>query len=128
MNIMAIITAALVAAVLSAVLKQYKPEYSMFISIITGVLVLAAVIAAIQPILSLLNELAEQTGGSVYAEVLLKALAICYITQLARDCCRDAGENAIAGKLETAGKVAIIIISTPMLRELVDTVSGFISV
>lgn len=128
MNIIVIVSTALIAAVLSLVLKQYKPEYSLFISIVTGVMIFLAVVAVIQPIIDYISQLISDAGLSgVYAEVLLKALAVCYLTQLACDCCKDAGESAIAGKLQLAGRVAIIIISMPMFKSITDIVTGLIN-
>lgn len=128
MNIIVIVSTTLIAAVLSLVLKQYKPEYSLFISIVTGVMIFLAVVAVIQPIIDYISQLISDAGLSgVYAEVLLKALAVCYLTQLACDCCKDAGESAIAGKLQLAGRVAIIIISMPMFKSITDIVTGLIN-
>lgn len=127
MNIMMIASSALIAAVLSVVLKQYKPEYSMFISIAVGILIFLSVIAVIDPILSFIKELTDKAGlDGIYGEVLIKSLAICYITQLACDCCKDAGENAIAGKLQIAGKIAILLIALPMFKGLTEIVTGLI--
>ncbi|MCM1299631.1 MAG: stage III sporulation AC/AD family protein [Firmicutes bacterium] len=127
MNIIVIVSTALIAAVLSLVLKQYKPEYSLFISIAAGIMIFLAVAAVIQPIMDYISELISDAGLSgVYAEALIKALAVCYITQLACDCCKDAGENAIAGKLQLAGRVAILIISLPMFKSITDIVTGLI--
>lgn len=128
MNIVIIASVALIAAVLSIVLKQYKPEYSLFISIAAGILILLSVIAVIEPIISFIGELTDMAGlEGVYGEVLIKALAICYITQLACDCCKDAGENAIAGKLQIAGKIAVLLIALPMFKSLVEIVTGLIN-
>lgn len=127
MNIVMIASSALIAAVLSVVLKQYKPEYSMFISIAVGILIFLSVIAVIDPILSFIKELTDKAGlDGIYGEVLIKSLAICYITQLACDCCKDAGENAIAGKLQIAGKIAILLIALPMFKGLTEIVTGLI--
>lgn len=129
MNIVIIASAALIAAVLSMVLKQYKPEYSLFISIAAGVLIFLSVIAVIEPIVSFIGELTERAGlEGVYGEVLIKSLAVCYITQLACDCCKDAGENAIAGKLQIAGKIAVLLIALPMLKSLTEIVAGLINI
>lgn len=123
MNILIIVSAALIAAVLSMVLKQYKPEYSLFISIAAGILIFLAVISVINPITDYIGELIEKAGlNGIYAEVLIKSLAICYITQLACDCCNDAGESAIAGKLQLAGRIAILILSLPMFKSITDIV------
>lgn len=128
MNIFIIISAALTAAVLAMVVKQYKPEYALFISIAAGVMIFISVIAVIDPLVSYIEELTEKAGlEGVYAEVLIKALAICYITQLACDCCKDAGENAIAGKLQIAGKIAILLIALPMFKSLTDIVTELIN-
>ena len=129
MNIIIIASVALIAAILSLVLKQYKPEYSLFISISAGVLIFLSVLAVTRPIMDFINNLTSQTGLSgVYAEVLIKSLAVCYITQLASDCCTDAGETAIAGKLQIAGKVAILLIALPMFQSLTELVTELINI
>lgn len=128
MNIIIIASVALIAAILSLILKQYKPEYSLFISISAGVLIFLSVLAVIRPIMDYISSLTEQTGLSgVYAEVLIKSLAVCYITQLAADCCTDAGENAIAGKLHIAGRIAILLIALPMFKSLTELVTELIN-
>lgn len=128
MNIIIIASTALIAAILSLVLKQYKPEYSLFISIAAGILIFLSVLAVISPIMDYINSLTARTGISgVYPEVLIKSLAVCYITQLASDCCTDAGETAIAGKLQIAGKIAILLIALPMFQSLTELVTDLIN-
>lgn len=128
MNITIIASIALIAAILSIILKQYKPEYSLFISLSAGILIFLSVLAVIRPIMDFISSLTEQAGLSgVYAEVLIKSLAVCYITQLASDCCTDAGETAIAGKLQIAGKIAILLIALPMFQSLTELVTELIN-
>lgn len=128
MNILSVIGVGLVAAVLSIILKQYKPEFGIYISLMAGVLILVAVIAVVRPVLDTVNQLTETVGmNGIYGEVLIKALAICYITQLATDTCKDSGENAIAGKIEMAGKIAIIIISLPLFKSLAQLITNLIN-
>ena len=128
MNIIIIASVALIAAILSLVLKQYKPEYSLFISISAGILIFLSVLAVTRPIMDFINDLTAQTGLSgIYAEVLIKSLAVCYITQLASDCCTDAGETAIAGKLHIAGRMAILLIALPMFKSLTELVTELIN-
>ena len=128
MNIIIIASVALIAAILSLILKQYKPEYSLFISISAGVLIFLSVLAVIRPIMDFINGLTAQTGlDGIYAEVLIKSLAVCYITQLASDCCTDAGETAIAGKLQIAGRIAILLIALPMFNSRTELVTELIN-
>ena len=53
-----------------------------------------------------------------YIEILFKTLGICFLTQFASDVCKDAGETALSSKIETAGKVIILIISLPLFERI----------
>ena len=67
-----------------------------------------------------------QEAEDVCQTVLLKALAVCYITQLASDCCRDSGESAVAGKIEFAGKIAVLLIAVPLFESILGIVKDLI--
>ncbi|NMA79502.1 MAG: stage III sporulation protein AD [Clostridiales bacterium] len=127
MNITALIAIAIVATVMSIILKQYKPEYSMFISIAAGIAMLIVVMAYVSPIFDAIRMLLSRVeqSGEIMA-ILLKSLGICYLTQIACDSCKDAGETAIAAKLELAGKVAILILALPLFTRLGDVVTNLI--
>lgn len=127
MNIIAITGLGITAAALSAVIRKYNGEYSLFISLAASLLILGAVITALSPLLDLINELTEASGADGgYIAVLLKALAVCYITQLASDCCRDSGESAVAGKIEFAGKIAVLLIAVPLFESILGIVKDLI--
>jgi len=128
MNVMLIVGLGLVAAMLSIVLKQYKPEFGLYISLITGIIILLAIIRHIAPVLDAINTLTNAVSLDVaYGAALLKALAICYITQIAGDACRDSGETAIASKIEMGGKLAIVLVSLPLFKGIVEIVSELIN-
>lgn len=128
MNVIAFIGAGVIGAVLSVVIKQYRPEFSIYISLVTGMIVLGALVVVISPVIESALQLSELTeNGFKYSELLLKSLAICYITQLASESCKDAGESSIATKIDLAGKCAILILSMPLFTELVNIVKGLMS-
>ncbi|MBE6888918.1 MAG: stage III sporulation protein AC/AD protein family [Ruminococcaceae bacterium] len=127
MDITAIAGIGILSAVLCVIVRQYKPEMALGISTACGILILTAAITMLAPSVSAIAELTEAAGlDEGYAAILLKALAVCYITQLAADCCRDAGESAIAGKIELAGKSAIVVISLPVFASLAELVTNLI--
>ena len=129
MDMISVAGLGIISAVLCLVVRQYKPELSVGISIACGVLVFGAVITLLAPSVEAIRELSEAAGlSSGYAQILLKALAVCYITQLSADCCRDSGESAIAGRIELAGKAAIVAVSLPVFTELAELVTGLVSV
>ena len=128
MDITAIAGLGILSAVLCIIVRQYKPEMALGISTACGVLILIAVVSMLSPSVEAITELTETAGlDEGYAAILLKALAVCYITQLSADCCRDAGESAIASKLELAGKAAIVVISLPVFASLAEIVTKLIN-
>ena len=117
------------SAVLCVIIRQYKPEAALGVSLACGVLIMTAVVTMLAPSVAAISELAAAAGLSGgYSQVLLKALAVCYLTQLASDSCRDAGESAIASKIELAGKAAIAVISLPVFTELAQLVTDLINI
>ena len=90
-------------------------------------MIILAVVTSISPLIELVDELSEETGtGSEYIMILMKALAVCIVTRLASECCRDSGEGAIAAKVEFAGKAAVLLIAVPLFRTILDIVRSLI--
>lgn len=117
----------LLAVVLCVVIRQIKPDSALGISLAAGIVIIAAVISASAPSIAALSELSEKAGiDANLVKILLKALAVCYITTLCADCARDAGESALGSKLELAGRAAIAVISLPVFTNLAEFVTGML--
>lgn len=123
MNIIAFVGAGIIGAVLSVVLRQYKPEFSVYITLITGMLMLGAAVTAVKPVIEAVSGYLQIADPDTsYADVLIKSLAVCYITQMASDSCADAGEKSIAAKIELAGKFAIVLLALPVFDRLMEVI------
>ena len=114
----------LVAVVL---LRGMRAEYATFAGIITGILLLFAVLAEFSSVMALVEEMTEKTGFSLYFEVILKAMGLGMLAEVTADICRDNGATAIASKVEFGGKMAILSLSLPILRKLIDLIAEFLS-
>lgn len=120
--------AAIIAAAISVLIKQYKPEYSLAVNLGAGVIILLFVLVSAAPIISELRSLIGQTGvNAEYIVILLKALGICFVTQLAADICRDSGAASIASKVETAGKVAVLLSALPLFERILGIAKALIN-
>ncbi len=64
---------------------------------------------------------------TAYVGTLLKMLGITYIADFSSNICKDAGYQAIAGQIEVFGKLAVLVLSMPILLALLDTIEGFLS-
>lgn len=118
----------LLAVVLCVTVKQLRPESAVFVNIAAGLMILIIAVRALSPSVQAVSELADSAGLSGgFAEVLLKALAISYVTSLSADCARDAGEAALGSKLELAGRVSIAALSLPVFTELARLITSMIN-
>ena len=121
MQLEAVIGFGLCAAALSMLLRQYRPEYALFLSLLCGVGTLLWLVQTLSPMLGELEQLAKLAlSENEGAQILLKSLGICLVTQAASDTCRDIGETAIASRLELAGRAAMLLLAMPLFGQLLE--------
>ena len=122
-DVIRIIGIGLLALIIIVILKQYKPEFAIYVSMIAGVLILVLAIQKLTGIINLLQSLANKTYiNKSFLSILLKITGIAFITDFAVSICSDAGEKAIASKIEIGSKVIIIAMSMPIITSLLELV------
>lgn len=122
-EIIKIIGIGLTALIIAIILKQYKPEYSLYISIIAGIVILFLVMEKLTGIINLLKSISDKTYiNKQFLGILLKITGIAIITEFAVSICTDAGEKAIASKIEIGSKVIIIAMSIPIISSLLELI------
>lgn len=85
------------------------------------------ILSKISPALNQVNSLLTRAGMPVeYGGILLKSLGICFLCQFSSDACKDAGQSALASKVELAGKLMIVLIALPMIEDITQTAVGII--
>lgn len=121
MEIWAIAGLGLVTAAICILVKQYRPEFAMIVSLCCGILIFTMVLLELVPVLEQIDDYIKKASlNQEYFKVLVKSLGICYIASIAGDTCRDAGQTAIAGKIELAAKVAIVVSALPLFEQVVE--------
>ena len=111
------------------ILKQYKPEWAVFLRLAVTVVALSLILTVAGGILSYRRELTEGTGAQAGDswEILLKALGVAFLTETAASICRDSGETGLAGWVEMAGKLELLLLSFPLIRIVLDTAVSLLS-
>ena len=122
MNIYMLLGLAIVATALAVLLKQHRGEYGLAVELLLYVAV--NTLPVLETIQSIAGQAAIQTE---LLAVVLKSLGICYLVQFGADLCRDAGESAIASKLELAGKIVVLTLALPLFNTLLKTVTGLLA-
>lgn len=128
MDMVAIAGTVIIAAFLAVLLRQQRPEQAMAVGLLAGVGVLALVLTKAVPAFSAVRDLLSSSSlPGEYGQILFKALGLCLLTQLASDTCKDAGETALAGKAELAGKIGLVILSLPLFQKIAELAVSLIN-
>ena len=113
------------AALACALLRGTHPELAMGVALAGGIAALYLLRADLQAVAELLGQLARETGlQQGHAALLLRASGIALVSEFGADLCRDAGESALAGRVELAARVVLLALAAPLLRELFALISA----
>ena len=123
MDIIKIIGVGIIALIIIIIIKQYRPEFTIYVSLIAGAIILMLIMDKLSAIISLLTSLSSKTAiNNEFLVLLIKITGIAFLTEFAVSICKDAGERAIANKVDMGGKVIIISMSIPIIASLLETV------
>jgi stage III sporulation protein AD len=120
---------ALVGVAVLLLLKPYKPEWAVFIRLAVTVLAVGLILVPAGTVIAYVRELSQGAGapdGETWS-ILLKALGIAFLTETAASVCRDSGEGGMAGWVELAGKLEILLLSFPLIRTVMETVTALLA-
>ena len=109
---------ALCALTAVIVLRGQKSEFAGIVALAAAVLLFGVAAAMFWPVLSELRRMSEGTSFEGCLSTLIKALGITLAVQFSSELCRDAGESAIASKLELVGKAEMILLCLPLIGKL----------
>ncbi|PFJ12570.1 stage III sporulation protein AD [Bacillus cereus] len=124
---MQIVGLGLVATFLAAVLNQHKSSVTSLFIVFIGSVMFLLLIDQIHSILQMIERVASEAKVSnVYVETLLKIIGIAYIAEFGAQITKDAGQGAIASKIELAGKILILVMAIPILTVVIETILGFL--
>jgi stage III sporulation protein AD len=116
MEIIQIVAFGLIATVLAVVIRGQRPEMAMALSVAAGVVIFLMMLGRIGSVVEIIRDLSDRAGVSaIYLGTILKIVGIAYIAEFGSQICRDAGEGALAAKVEFAAKVLIMVLAVPIL-------------
>ena len=120
MNLYAVCGFLLAALCINLLLRRLSPEFAPLTVAASGILLAVYFLREAANTVGTLSEIATQYGLGGWFSLLLKALAISLACQLTSALCRDCGESALAEKAELAGKLAILALSLPVVKQLLE--------
>ena len=123
MDIIQIGVLGIVSDILILIIKANRPEIGLQISLAFGVIVMISLVGKIKSIIDLVDLYMTRTNiNGVYIKTIIKIIGMAYITEFAAESCRDASQNAIAAKVELAGKILIMITAIPIITSVMSII------
>lgn len=119
--------AVIITVILGLVIGKREHDFSMLLTITVSSMAAAIAIGYFEPILDFLWEL-EKIGNlqNEMVDLLLKAVGISLITELAVMICTDAGFGALGKSLQLLGSVVIFGLSLPAMKNLLWFIQGML--
>ncbi|TES54235.1 stage III sporulation protein AD [Halalkalibacterium halodurans] len=113
----------LIATFLALVVKEQKPMIAFLLVVFVGAFIFLFLIDHIGRVIALLEQIAKDANiNMMYVQTLLKIIGIAYIAEFGAQIAKDAGQAAIASKIELAGKVMILVMAIPILTAVIEMI------
>lgn len=123
MEILQVVGIGIIVTILIIILKEQKPQFAFLLALLTGIFIFLFLIGKISAVIRVLEKLAVQANiDMVFLETILKIIGIAYIAEFGAQITRDAGQGAIASKIELAGKVLIMVMAIPIISVIIETI------
>jgi stage III sporulation protein AD len=117
-----IVGLALVTTVLLLILRQEKPVMAVMLSIVFSAVIFILMMEKITAILDVMKELVNRAGiNYFFLATVLKILGVAYLGEFAAAICSDAGEQAVARKVEFASKIIIAVLALPIIAAIIES-------
>lgn len=119
---------AFVALAAIVLLKQIKPEFALLFKFATILLLGFLAFSVVSDAVSEIFSFGERVSiDSEMLKILLKALGLCLVAQIASDVCKDCGESALSTSVELVGKLSIVLMALPVAAQLIEISLGWIN-
>ncbi len=117
----------IIAAILAVVISEKKPELGVLLGLAFGTIALVVAFSKAGAIIGVLEDTINQAGidGKLLVPIL-KVTGMAYITQFSVEACKDVGQNSIASKVETVGKIMMLVVAVPIATSLIKIISSII--
>ncbi|WP_019532737.1 stage III sporulation protein AD [Paenibacillus ginsengihumi] len=123
MEIVQIVGLGLMTAILVLIVKEQKPMFAFLLTVFTGITIFLFLLGKITSLIGVLEELAGKADvDMIFLRTILKIIGIAYIAEFGAQIVRDAGQEAVASKIELSGKILIMIMAIPIVTAIIETV------
>ena len=124
MDYLVLCGASLLAIFLILVLKQMNSTYALFLAVLFGIILIRQALNTIGNELEFFKEITQKATLTEVGNLILKIFGISLIVETTSDICRDSGESSIASKVELIGKAEILVLTIPLIKEILKIIEN----
>lgn len=123
MEIVRIVVLCVAAAMIAVALRAQRPEMAAVVAMAAGLVALMMSVGALSSVASAFSELSRRAGlEDSSAQLMLRACGVSLLCEFASGLCQDAGEGALAQRIEFGARAALLAMSVPLLTTLVERI------
>lgn len=124
MEILQIVGLGLIATIFIVLIKDGKAgAHGILISVAVGVIIFILILPKVAAVIDFLKNLSNKANiNTFFMATILKIIGIAYIAEFGSQVCRDAGESAVASKIEFAAKALIMVMAIPIIAAILETI------
>lgn len=124
-----VIGAGLVLTVFQAHLREEQPAWAVLVGLSFVAVIFLVLLPQFAGAFGAITALAREAQvSSLYLNPVLKTIGAAYLTSFGVQISREAGEEAISGIIELAGKLVILLIALPLIQAILHTLFGILGV
>lgn len=128
MSILKIAAIGIIGLLLASLIKTVNKDVSIYVVLATVILLLIYIVGEISGIFVYLETIYNNvTYGREFFPIIIKVLAVAYISDFTSQLCKDAGENSIGSKIELAGKIIIFYMAMPIFTAILQLINSLLS-
>lgn len=122
-NLTRFIGAALLCAAIALTLRSGHKALGAAFALAAGAGLFLLLSGKLREAVDALRELAALSDmGEGSLAMILRLLGVSFACELAAQACRDAGEEGIAMRVEMGGKIALLLLCAPLIKEVAASI------
>ena len=111
--------AAVIAVMLGLALRQQGKDIALLLSVAVCCMVIYVAVSYLAPVVDFVREIQRSTAmDPEYMHILLKAVGIGMIAEIAGLICKDAGNAALEKTIHILASAVILCLALPLMRAL----------
>ena len=112
---------AVLAAMAAFALRAVHRQAGAAVALAAGLMLFFWAVTQVESAVEAMRSLSQRAGvGDGTAGLMLKLVAMAYVTEFAVQACQDAGETGLAARASLCGKLLLLTQTLPLILEIGD--------